>query len=253
MFSLVKRIVAKPIKSYLKSTGHYIVGGASIHGAPEHFGAIMFSRKLAQFDYFYDKIQSVEGDVIESGIWWGYGLLAHLRFARQGNIKRNIIGFDSFQGHSTPHKKDLKGGKFAHPGTAFAITEIDVWKTLSMGTEQTVDKLRESVSIVSGWMQETMPQFKSQNPDRKIALVHCDPDIYEPVFVTLTNVWGNLVPGGIVAIGRMNNPEYMGKTEAVKDFLASISDNSYVLESFKIHELETNISQDFYYITKQER
>jgi hypothetical protein len=249
MLTVLRRLVAKPIKAFLRQRGYYIIGNRSLHGDPQHFGAIMFSRKLEHFDFFYKKIQGLEGDVVESGIWWGYGLLAHLRYTRMGGHNRKIIGFDSFQGHSQPHEKDLIGGRFGNPGSLFFITEDDAWKTCVMGTEKTLDELKKTITIVPGWMQETMPKFKAQNP-MKIALVHCDPDLYEPIFLTLSNVWGKIVPGGIVVIGRMNNPEYMGKTEAVKDFLKTLPTTDYKLESTPIHELETNKYLDLFYITK---
>jgi len=59
-----------------------------------------------------------------------------------------------------------------------------------------------------------------------------------------------LQKSGIIIIGRLNNPEYMGKTEAVNDFLKKIPSNSYTLESKKINELETYKEIDLFYIVK---
>src|SRR5206468_3908507 len=127
-------------------------------------------------------------------------------------------------------EKDLVGNGFANPGSSFAVTERDVWKTLEMGTEKRADELRKFVTIVPGWLQETMPGFMSDNGGRRIALVHCDPDLYEPIFATLNNVWGGLSSGGVIIIGSLNNPEYMGKTEALNDFLKTIPPSEYKLE-----------------------
>jgi hypothetical protein len=248
--STIRRLIGRTIRSQLKSRGYHLVGNPSLHGAAEHFGAIMFSRKLAQLDFFYNLIRDVDGDVVESGIWWGYGLLAHLRLVRAGTKTRSIIGFDSFQGHSKPHAKDFVGGHFANPGTAFAVSEADVWKTLTMGTEDSIEQLRRWVTIIPGWLQETMPAFIARNPDRRIALIHCDPDLYEPIFLTLSTLWANLAPGGVIILGRLNNPEFMGKTAAVTDFRAAVSEAECLLESFDIHELETNRRLDLHYLRK---
>lgn len=95
-----------------------------------------------------------------------------------------------------------------------------------------------------------MPKYLLENKNPKIALVQCDPDLYEPIYVTLISVWNNVVINGIIIIGRLNNPEYMGKTEAVQDFIKTIPSDSYKLESIKIREIETYKETDVYYFIK---
>ena len=109
---------------------------------------------------FYDIIAEIDGDVIEAGIHWGYGLLSHLHFTTNPYKKRIIYAFDSFKGHSNPNKKDKSGGKFINFGSSFAITKDDVYLTLDYGTEYTRDELNSRIKIIDGWAQDTMTRPK---------------------------------------------------------------------------------------------
>ena len=199
-----------------------------------------------------DKINNVDGCVIESGVHWGYGILAHLFFTgERGYPQRDIYGFDSFEGHSKPNEKDLSGGNFKNLGSHFKISQEDVWKTLTLGTEYNQSQyLGEKVHLIPGWIQETMPTFKRELKMDSIALVHCDVDIYEPFLITLRSTWDSISKNGIVILGKLENSELMGKTLATHEFLADLSDEDYKICSCKINEINTNKPVDLSYLVK---
>jgi len=208
-----------------------------IHGSPAYSGATMWARRLNQMNFFYQQVKALEGGVIESGVHWGYGILLHWTAnALIGGPKRSIYGFDSFRGHSAPVEGDFAGGSYQPLDSAFAITQDDVWKTLVLGTGERKEDLQKRIELIAGWMQETMPAFLRQHQvsNTKIALIHADSDIYEPIKATLHNTWPLLQVGGIVILGRLDNPELMGKTKAVQEFLASIPKDQYTLSSIPI-------------------
>ena len=161
---MLKRKIFRLINKAINPTGLLLSKPEIIHGSPAFSGATTFSRKLQQFRYFYDKINNVDGCVIESGVHWGYGILAHLFFTgERGYPQRDIYGFDSFEGHSKPNEKDLSGGNFKNLGSHFKISQEDVWKTLTLGTEYNQSQyLGEKVHLIPGWIQETMPTFKRE-------------------------------------------------------------------------------------------
>jgi len=203
------------------------------------------------FRYFYDKIKDVNGCVVESGVHWGYGILAHLFYANGGGYPiRKIIGFDSFDGHSAPTEKDRSGGSYVNLGSSFKISQDDVWKTLLHGTGFDKEVLQEKVQLIPGWLQETMPEFKVNPKVESIALVHCDVDIYEPFLITLQNTWDLLSKKGIIIVGLLNNPELMGKTEAVNEFISDLPSDSYQVRSHKILEINTLKPVDLSYLIK---
>jgi len=191
------RFLFRFTNSKLKRLGLVISKPETIHGSPAFTGATTFSRKIFIFNKFYSMIEDVEGDVIEAGVHWGYGLLAHL-----GNIEsvktRKIYAFDSFEGHSRATKQDRSGKAFKNLDNSFKISEDDVYMTLLNGTEYTKEQINSKIKFVKGWAQETMPVFKDSD---KIAFVHSDMDIYEPVLCTLKSFWPRMVKGGVIAVG----------------------------------------------------
>lgn len=199
-----------------------------IHGSPAFSGATLWARRLNQTRIFFDLIADVQGDIIESGVHWGYGILIEITLS---GVDRRIYGFDSFLGHSSPHENDYSGGKFRPFDDSFRIDEGDVWKTLELGTGWTQARLKSRVQLVSGWIQETMPAFerRAKADGIKIALVCADCDIYDPFKATLTHSWGILAHNGVVVLGRLNNPGLMGKTRAVQEFLSTLNPSEYEL------------------------
>ena len=84
------------------------------------------------------------------------------------------------------------------------------------------EEAKNKVTFVKGYIQNTLPQFVESYIENKrhVALVHCDMDIYEPFLVGLENSWKVLNKNGVIIIGKLNNPELMGKTVAFNEFLA---------------------------------
>jgi hypothetical protein len=199
-----------------------------IHGSPAFSGATLWARRLNQTKMFFDLTYDVPGDIIESGVHWGYGILIELTLS---GADRRIYGFDSFLGHSSPTANDYAGGKFRSFDDSFRIAESDVWKTLILGTGWTQENVQARVQLVSGWIQETMPVFerRAKTDNLKIALVFADCDIYEPFKATLMHSWDILANNGVVVLGRLNNPSLMGKTRAVQEFLSMLSPSDYEL------------------------
>ena len=186
-----------------------------IHGSPAFAGAPIWSRRLWDLQTAFELVEEVEGAFVESGVHWGYGVLAMLHATRRQ--PRQIFGFDSFAGHSPATLADRRGGRFIGLGSSFATKPQDVWRTLELGTGLSGAELDERVTLVPGWMHQTMPTFARSAP--AIALVHVDPDFYEPVKATIENLWPALAPGGIMVVGRTDNPELAGKAQAVAEFM----------------------------------
>ena len=247
---MLKRKLFRILNSIINPFGILISKPKIIHGSPAFSGATLFSHRIHTFRYFYDKILNVDGCVVESGVHWGYGILAHLFYTGGGYPSRNIIGFDSFDGHSSPNEKDKSGGSYVNLGSSFKTSQNDVWKTLQYGTGLQLEVLKSNVELIPGWLQDTMPVFKKANQQGAIALVHCDVDIYEPFLITLQNTWGLLSKNGIIILGKLNNPELMGKTEAVNEFIAELPVGSYELNSHTILEINTLTPVELSYLIK---
>jgi hypothetical protein len=218
---------------FLNKFGILLSKPGTIHGSPAFSGATLWARRLNQMKIYFDLVEGVEGDILESGVHWGYGILIELVL---GGKNRKVFGFDSFSGHSKPHLNDYSGGDYAPLDNSFKISENDVWKTLQLGTGKKELELKSRVTLISGWIQETLPVFreKAKSQNIKLALVHCDCDIYEPFKATLENSWDLLSDNGIIILGLLNNPELMGKTQAVNDVLDKLNVKEYELGSIDV-------------------
>ncbi len=62
--------------------------------------------------------------------------------------------------------------------------------------------------------------------------------------------WPHLVQNGIIIIGKMDNPELMGKTIAVKEFLENLDSNSYELKEREIYGNGFNLVKQSYIVKK---
>ena len=229
----------KTIHKFLNKLGYQLIKPELIHNNGGIPGGTVFSRRLSIFKSIYKELQNVEGDIIELGVHWGYGVLLHHHCKKEN---QTIIGFDSFAGHSKPTSNDLQGGRFRNFSNSFAITESDVYTTMEYGLNVKFDEAKKMVVLKKGFVQDTLPEFVQSYLDKnkKVALVHCDMDIYEPFLIGLKNTWKILNKNGIIIIGKLDNPELMGKTIAFKEFLSDLHEDHYKVRHIDMIELGTS-------------
>ena len=199
-----------------------------VHGSPAFSGALVFSRRLFQTKMYLDQVKDVDGDIVEGGIHWGYGLLIELLLSN-----KKVHAFDSFSGHSKATAHDRKSKNWLPLDSAFKVSKEDVKKTLNYGTTLSIEDVKSRVAFYDGWVQDTMPKWKKDMvaEGKKIAYVHADMDIYEPIKVILTQTFPLLSKGAIVVVGVIDNPELMGKTRAFKEFLTEINESEIEIKT----------------------
>lgn len=225
----IARTGFRTANALLNPMGIVLAKPETVHGSPAFVGALTWARRLHQMRHFLDMVRDVPGDIVESGVHWGYGLL--IEYTLTMDTTRRLYGFDSFAGHSPATPEDHAGGRYQPLDQSFAVREADVWRTLELGSLSSLNTLRQRVELVPGWMQETMPAFRirAEREGIRLAFVHADCDIYEPFKATLTATWPLLAPGGVMLVGLLNNPELRGKTTALEEFLATVPASQYAL------------------------
>ena len=182
-----------------------------IHGSPAFSGSLVFSRRIFQTNELLKELKNIEGDILEGGVHWGYGLLIELILTN-----KHIYAFDSFEGHSSPKKNDKNSSLFINFGNSFKVSKEDAIKTILLGSNINEDELASRVTFYEGWINETIIPWREYMliNNKKLAYVHADMDIYEPMKILLTSTFPFLNKGTIVQVGHINNPELMGKTDA---------------------------------------
>lgn len=232
------RFSFRSLNRLLKELGLVLSKPDIVHGSPAFSGALVLSRRMFQTKMLLGKVEDVEGDVFEGGVHWGYGLLIELLLS-----DKHIHAFDSFAGHSAASNPDKLSAAFKPLDSSFAVTIDDVRKTLRYGSNLTEREIESRVSFVGGWIQDTLPIWRSSMEERgrKLAYVHADMDLYDPIRVILFETFPLLSSGALVVVGRLGNPELLGKDQAFKEFLASIPAGT--IDIFEHPIVDTNGSE----------
>lgn len=150
--------------------------------------------------------ESVPGAIVECGVLDG-GSAALMAWATRGS-GRPIHLFDAWKGLPPTTDQDGTGSR--------------KWTGQVVGSRRRVVAImrkleieRERLNLHEGWFHET---FESAAPGiSSIALLHLDPDLYEPVRLCLATWYPKLSPGGFVQFDDYN--AFVGCKRAVDEFL----------------------------------
>jgi len=170
---------------------------------------------LNRYLYFKDmveKVQNVDGDIVECGVSIGHGALLFTLFSEYIGRPRTYFGFDSFEGFPDPVDKDevtpIKGkGFWANPPD----TVLKVLRDGRLGDEL----IRERIHLVKGWFDKTLPEFGGD-----IALLHLDCDLYESYKLALENLYDKVQPGGVIMFDEYGDTRWPGATKAIDEFFS---------------------------------
>lgn len=113
---------------------------------------------------------------------------------------KTVFGFDSFQGLPEVWGDTWKKGDFIVPR---------------------LPKVRENVTLVQGWFNESLPPFLKEHPG-KIGFLHLDCDLYSSCKIVFEQLEGRLVPGTVIVFDEFfNYPQWEdGEFKAFQEFLA---------------------------------
>jgi len=180
----------------------------------------VYRGSLDRIMYFRDqveRIQHLEGDIVECGVSIGHGALLFLLLNEFVGVPRTYYGFDSFEGFPDPIDKDgttpIKGkGFWANPPE----TVLRVLKDGRIPEEV----IRDRVRLSKGLFHETLPQYNG-----RIALLHLDCDLYESYRTALENLYDKVVPGGVIMFDEYHDTRWLGATKAIDEFFHDKPEN----------------------------
>jgi hypothetical protein len=178
----------------------------------------------------YKKIINTTGVIMEFGCRWGQNLALFQSFRgmyEPYNYNRKIIGFDSFEGFKSLHKKD-GDHKILYEG-AYAVTDNytdHLEKVLSHHeTESPIGHIKK-FEIIKGDATKTLEKYLKDNPETIIAFAYFDFDIYAPTKKCLDLIKDHVTKGTVLGFDELNWPYYPGETLALKEV--------YGLDKFRI-------------------
>jgi len=154
---------------------------------------------------YYLQDNSIEGDIVECGVWRGGSIMASI-LALQNKNKTDvkIWLYDTFEGMSEPTKEDVDylerdGNKLLkehneskESSSVWAIAFLEEVKSNISSLGYDIDK----VSFIKGKVEETIPN----NLPEKISLLRLDTDWYESTKHELEHLFPKLSRGGVLII-----------------------------------------------------
>ena len=170
----------------------------------------------------YLLIQNIPGDIIEFGVCGGKGLFSFVQsvFINEPQYQwRNIIGFDTFEGFPSVHKKDsVELSSHLKQIGAFKTNSYDELLELkNIHEDFRFMNSREQIELVKGNVMDTLPAFLEKNPGTIVSLLYLDLDLYEPTKFAIEQLWNRIPKGGVVVFDEAIMRDWAGESIAFQE------------------------------------
>ena len=146
--------------------------------------------------------ESLVGDFVECGVWKGGNIILLKKLIEKFNLKKNIYGFDTFEGMVEPsfydvnyNNKSAKKMFDEHKKNeiGFAMCSLDdVKRNIKKNTKT------DNIFLIKGKVEDTLKN-KRKLP-KKISILRLDTDFYESTKIELEILFPRLVKGGVLII-----------------------------------------------------
>lgn len=200
----------------------------------------------------YQKINSIEGDIVECGVWRGGSsiFLSHLFQDKKVWCCDSYEGFQplneatyEFQGerHTPEFAQGAKGP------LAISLEEVkNHFNTYGLGDE-------DRIQFVKGFINQTLPS----TPINKISILRIDVDSYSATLDALDNLYDKVQSGGFIIFDDANLKE---SYEAIKEFMVRknlplelhnpYTDKLYRIDQDKVVDSDSGFHSNSYIIKK---
>ena len=122
-----------------------------------------------------------DGLVFEFGVFKGKSVNQFAKLMQKRGDKRQIYGFDSFVGFS----EDWTGVEESYPKDHFSL-------------EGKLPSVEPNVSLINGFVEETLEPFMKTKPSENISFIHIDTDTYSPAKTILSLLKPVMKKGSVV-------------------------------------------------------
>ena len=191
-----------------------------IEAFPKYASRQSIAKFLTKYEIF-KKVLHVNGSIVECGVLHGAGLLAWAKLSsilEPANHPRKVIGFDTFEGFRSIHRKDASAGmrsdllvKSGLKGSPYEYVRLAV-EVYDMN--RPVSHIQK-VELVKGDLCRTAPQYVKENPHLVVSLLYLDVDLYEPTKKALQVFVPRMPKGALIAFDELNARIFPGETQAV--------------------------------------
>jgi len=160
-----------------------------------------------------DKLTSVEGDIIELGVYRGNNSVIIGSFLRKTSSNKKYIGFDTFCGYT---EEDIEAAR-----DPSGLIENQNSKRWVVPVQEVKDHIQEKnlsgyCKIIEGDIKETVPSYlKNRKEDYKISVFYLDCNAYLPAITALRSCKKYLSNNAMIVV---DEHVVGGETRALKEF-----------------------------------
>lgn len=194
-----------------------ILGNLGLFLSRQNLSHILFLNEI------YQQIVGVHGVIMEFGVRWGRNLALYesLRGIYEPfNHNRKIIGFDTFEGFPSVHKKD--GGAEIIGKGAYNVScgyEDYLTGVLDYHEQESPISHIKKYELVKGDAAKSIRKYLAANTHTIVSFAYFDFDIYEPTLACINAIKDRLTKGSVIGFDELNNRDYPGETLALKEAL----------------------------------
>lgn len=181
------------------------------------------SQVLAYYDLF-NLIKDKPGSIVEAGVYMGSGLFTWSKLLETFcpcDRGRKVYGFDNFCGYEKEvDKVDSPGiGYITEMAGSFKSDQSFVEKMISLHNMDNLIPGVERVKLYAGSLCETIPSFLANEGGVRISLLLVDVNLYAATTYILNELFGRVIPGGVIALRGYGVKPWEGESKAVDEFL----------------------------------
>ena len=175
---------------------------------------------VQRFLYFYrlfQRIEGLDGDVVECGVWRGRSLLWLSIFAREEQRGRKVWGFDTFEGFPAPTGEDQSTRRVE--SGELSDTSIPYVSNLLLRAGLDRPFVTSQITLIQGLFQASLSKYRGEG----IAFLNLDVDLHDSYRTCLEQLYPRVVPGGVVVFDEyLNTKEHIkfpGAQRAIDEYL----------------------------------
>jgi hypothetical protein len=195
-----------------------------VNNFAKYAGRQEITRFLTRYELFR-LVQDVQGCILECGVFAGQGLMSWAQLSAilepVGGAHRRVYGFDTFEGFTGVHDKDLhnrEGIQWAK-GDLKSESYDDLIQCVQLFDKNRFLPQFPKVELVKGDFLQTAGAFLKENQHLIVSLMYLDFDIFEPTKVALKTFLPRMPKGAVIAFDEVNVPAWPGETLALLEEL----------------------------------
>jgi len=203
------------------------------------------SRLRFWYNHCRENFDKIDGDIFEFGVFRGNSLISMAILLKRLGSKKNIYGFDSYNGfpkYDTRDNLESFSNAYSHHFNEKIISNFELLKKINSGLQKdeltpknistsndfqdnSLVALNEKINIlnldniilIEGYFKETVPHFFSEFKG-SIFSANIDCDLYDGYKITLPPTYSNLEKGGYIHLDEYYSLKFPGARIACNEF-----------------------------------